>query len=115
VVRPVRHREGRAFGSVTLLRGGAGTARLERVAALAVTDIETISNDRKHHWVCAEQELAVFDRLVVHVGQHVRRAVAVPANSVAHFGLEAERTCHCRQYTASWIGGKDKSALELTV
>jgi hypothetical protein len=45
----------------------------------------------------------------------VRRAVAVPANSVANFGLEAERTCHCRQYTASWIGGKDKSALELTV
>jgi hypothetical protein len=77
-----------------MLRGGARAARLERVAALAVTDIETIPDDGKHHRVRAEQELAVFDSLVVHIGQHLRGAVAVPAQSVASFRLEAERTSH---------------------
>jgi hypothetical protein len=97
-----------------LLRGRARPARLERVAALTVTDVETISNDRKHHGVRAEQKLAVLDGLVVHVRLRVRSAVAVPAKFVANFRLEGERAGHCRQYTATWIGGKDKSALELT-
>jgi hypothetical protein len=99
---------------MTLLRGRARPARLERVAPLAVTDIETISDDREHHRVCAEQELPVFDGLVIHVRLHLRSAVAVPAKFVANFRLQGERTGHCRQYTATSIGGKDKSALELT-
>lgn len=97
------------------LRSGARTARLERIAPLAVADIKVIPDDRKHHRVGAVQERAIFHRLIVHVGGDVRRALAVPAKLVSNFGFEAQGTGHCGQYTTSWIAGKDKRALELTL
>jgi hypothetical protein len=98
-----------------MLRGAARAARLERVAALTVADIEVIPDHGKHHRVRAVQKMAVLDGLEVHVRQDVRGAMAIPAMLMANFWLEAQRAGHCRQYTASWIGGKDKSALELSV
>jgi hypothetical protein len=78
-----------------MLRSGARTARLERIAPLAVADIKVILDDRKHHRVGAVQERAIFHRLIVHVGGDVRRALAVPAKLVSNFGFEAQRTGHC--------------------
>lgn len=100
---------------MTMLRDAAGTARLERIAALAVADIELVPDDGEQHRVRAIQKLTIFDRLEVHGGKDVRRAMAIPAKLLANFRLEAQRAGHCWQYTACWIGGKDKSALELTV
>jgi hypothetical protein len=98
-----------------MLRGAAKTASLERIAVLAVADIEPIPDDGEHHRVRAIQKLTVFDGLEVHVGEDVRGAMTIPAKFVANFRLETQRAGHCQQYTASWIGGKGKSALELTV
>jgi hypothetical protein len=86
--------EQRKFAGVTLLRGGTGTARLERVAALTISDIEVIRDHGKHHRVGAKEQLPVFDRLEVHVGHDVRGAMAVPAKFMAKFRLEAQWTGH---------------------
>ena len=83
------------FRVVTLLRGGARTARFERVAALAIADIKVIPDDRKHHRMRAVQETPVFNRLEVHVGNDVSGALAIPAKPVAYFWLESQRPGHC--------------------
>jgi hypothetical protein len=103
------------LGGVALLRGAARTAWLERVTPLAIADIEMIPDHREHHRVRAVQKLTVFGRLEVHLGQDVRGTMAVPAMLVSNFGLQGPRTGHAMEYTASWIGGKDKSALELSL
>jgi hypothetical protein len=79
---------------VALLRAGAWTARLERVAALTVADIKVIPDNRKHHRMRAVQQLTVLDGLEVHVWLDVRGAMTVPTKLVAHFRLEAERAGH---------------------
>ena len=63
----------------------------------------------------AVQELTIFDGLKVHLGKDVRGALAIPTQFVTDFGVSVQQTGHCGQYTTSWIGGKDKSALELSV
>jgi hypothetical protein len=98
-----------------MLRSGARTARLERIAPLAVADIKVILDDRKHHRVGAVQERAIFHRLIVHVGGDVRRALAVPAKLVSNFGSRRSGPVTAGRYTISWIVGKDKRALELTL
>ena len=76
------------------LCGAARTARLERVAPPAVTDIEVIPDHREHHRVGAVQQLAVFDGLEVHVGEDVGRAMPVPTRLVADFRLEGQLRYH---------------------
>jgi hypothetical protein len=100
---------------VALLRGAARRTWLEPVAPLAVAHIEDIADDWEHHRMAAEQKMPVLDGLIVHAATDVGSPVPVPAQSVAGFGFEAERAGHRGQYTVSWIAGKDKSALELTL
>jgi hypothetical protein len=82
------------LAGVALLRRAARTARLERIAPPAVTDIEVIPDHREHHRVGAVQQLAVLDSLEVHVGEDVGRAMAVPTRLVAGFGLEWQLSYH---------------------
>ena len=49
------------------------------------------------------------------VGKDVRRAMAIPAKLLANFRLEGAAGRSLPAVYGCWIGGKDKSALELTV
>ena len=64
---------------------------LEPVAALAVSNVEVVPDDRKHHGVFAIQEAAVLDGLVADFRQDVGRPPSVPAQSMPglwlHTGL----------------------------
>ena len=77
-----------------MLRGAAGTARLERVAALAVADIEVIPDDGEHHRVRADTEA---DRLRPS-GSSCRagraRCDGRTSKACGELRLEAERTGH---------------------
>ena len=74
----------------------AGPAWLEAVAPIAVPDVELVADHWKQHRMGAEQELAVFGRLEIQLGEDFRGAAPVPAQAVPIFGLEANRRGHER-------------------
>jgi hypothetical protein len=61
---------------------------LEVLAAVAAPDVEVISNDRKPHWMGAEQQLAVFDGVKTDIRGQIPGAASIPAGPVAEFRVE---------------------------
>jgi hypothetical protein len=66
---------------------------LEVFALSTVPHIELVSNDWKPHWVCAEQQVAIFDGCVA---REVRReyvsAASVPARTMLELGRSGRRS-----------------------
>lgn len=59
-----------------------GPNRPEIVTVGAVPHVELVADDRKPHWVCTEQELAISDRVRADIGGNVAGAPTVPAGAV---------------------------------
>jgi hypothetical protein len=64
-----------------------GRPKPECVAANAVADVETVTDDRKEHRVSAVEEFAVLDGLHGERGRELQGPSAVPARPVAGFRL----------------------------
>jgi len=71
----------------------------EDVAAGAVSDVEIVADDGKHHRVGAIQELTILDRLHGEDGRELRRPSAVPAGTVASLRFAVVRLGHTGMIT----------------
>ena len=64
------------------------------VAGRAIADVELVADDRKPHWVRAEQELAVFDGVKAEVDGEIGSAAAVPAGAMTDLRFETVGAVH---------------------